>query len=366
MSTKWWTEYLYPKRPLQAALALCLAVSVAVASGCSLLPKEDEEEALPTISPPKLSQKPTHAVKKETMETKAQGIGKLLPLKEEELFFMGQTDSAATGSLRIKEVHVKSGQTVAAGEVIAELDVADKVRELRRAKLEFRREELNMIAIMRKADEYEPEELEQLKIDFELKRTTIVDLEEAIANAQLTAPFSGTIAALHVKRGDTVQPYGKVATIADLSSLAVTAQFSKDDLSGIAVGMEAVVTINAAGTHKGKVERLPTQTNDNNNGAPDENPEAELLDKYLLVSLDAWPEGVTRGTPLSVTVITNRKENAVVIPPAALRSYNGRSYVQVVDNEGNKREVDVEVGMKTATQIEILKGLEPGQKVVGR
>jgi len=28
--------------------------------------------------------------------------------------------------------------------------------------------------------------------------------------------------------------------------------------------------------------------------------------------------------------------------------------------------VDVEVGQQTATQVEIIKGLEPGQKVVGK
>jgi len=69
---------------------------------------------------------------------------------------------------------------------------------------------------------------------------------------------------------------------------------------------------------------------------------------------------------LGVSVITQRKENAVIIPLAALRSYSGRNYVQVVDDKGNKREVDVELGQQTSTDVEIVKGLTPGQKVVGR
>jgi len=56
----------------------------------------------------------------------------------------------------------------------------------------------------------------------------------------------------------------------------------------------------------------------------------------------------------------------VVIPPSALRTLSGRYYVQVVEADGTKREVDVEVGQQTATQVEIIKGLEPGQKVVGK
>src|SRR5690606_21348821 len=151
----------------------------------------------------------------------------------------------------------------------------------------------------------------------------------------------GTIVSLLVERGDTVEAYDPVAVLADLGELEIAAEFTRDSLSNIAVGMDAVVNINSAGTHKGKVKRLPTKTDEGNNRNPNGTEEKDTIDKYLLVELDAWPEGVTRGTPLSVTVITNRKENAVVIPPATLRSYNGRSYVQVVDAEGNKAEVDV-------------------------
>jgi macrolide-specific efflux system membrane fusion protein len=371
MSTKWWTECLKRhKGPMRLTLTVFVAAALALTSGCSLLPKEDEEEVLPTITPPKLSEKPTYEVLTQTMEEKVQGIGKMMSLKEEKLFFTNDGASGTgAGTFRVKEVYVESGETVKAGQMIAELDVSDKVRELRRAKLEFRKEELNMITILRKADEYEPEELEQLKIDFELKRTAMVELEEGIAGAQLAAPFAGTVVTLYVKRGDTVQPYDPVAIVADLSKLAVAVELSRDALHKVAVGMDAVVNISSAGSHAGKVDRLPTRTNTNNNGNPNGNPngnQEDTIDKYVLVELSKWPEGVTRGTPLSVNFIINRKENAVVIPPAALRSYNGRSYVQIIDAEGNKREVDVEVGMQTATQVEILKGLEPGQKVVGR
>jgi macrolide-specific efflux system membrane fusion protein len=67
-----------------------------------------------------------------------------------------------------------------------------------------------------------------------------------------------------------------------------------------------------------------------------------------------------------VSIITQKKDKAILIPLAALRTYSGRNYVQVVDNQGNKKEVDVELGQQTATDVEIVKGLTPGQKVVGR
>jgi len=368
MFTRWWTERLKrPKTPYQPAVRpaamLLLAVSVA-AAGCSLLPKEDEEEVLPTITPPRLSEKPTYPVTTATLETKVQGIGEVKSLKEEKILFTGAGEDSETsaGSLRVKAVYVEPGQTVEAGQLVVELDVTAKERELRRKRLEFRSRELEMIKILRNPEQIPPEELEQHKLDFELQRTELLELEEIIAGAKLTAPFPGTIVSVLVEPGDTVQEYDPVAVISDLSQLVVAANFSRDALREIAVGMEAIVNINAAGTHTGKVQRLPLETDGESGNDNDE----DSLDKYVLVQLDQWPEGVTRGAPLSVSVITNRKENAVVIPPSALRTYNGRTYVQVVDEEGNKREVDVEVGMRTATQVEILQGLEVGQKVVGQ
>ncbi len=365
MSTKWWTVDLSLRRTVRPLSALFLCSALLLASGCSLLPKEQEEENLPSINPPKLSKKPEYAVKTDTLETKVRGSGRLMALQEEKLYFPEEASSK-----RIKNVLVQTGDAVEQGQLIAELDVSDLESQLKQKQLQTRKDELQMIEMLRKADEMTPEQIEQEKINFELKREELNKLEASIANAKLTAPFSGTIVSVFAKKGDTVESDQSVAVIADLKQLAVAASISADDAKKVAIGMEAVVDINSAGQHKGKVRQLPNpKTNDNGNGGgfPDgQGREQDSIDNYLVVELDAFPEGMNRGTPLSVTIITQRKENAVVIPLAALRSYSGRNYVQVVDDQGNKKEIDVEIGQQTATDVEIVKGLTPGQKVVGR
>jgi macrolide-specific efflux system membrane fusion protein len=133
--------------------------------------------------------------------------------------------------------------------------------------------------------------------------------------------------------------------------------------------MEVVVNISNAGNLSGKVKQLPIKAEEQDNGGgiggePGET-KPERPEDFLIVDIKDLPKGLNRGTPLSMNIITKRTENAIVIPPSALRSIGSRTYVQVIDAEG-KREVDVEVGQQTATQVEILKGLQPGQKVVGR
>lgn len=364
MYTKWWMADSQRKMPrFKQLLIVVMAIMMLLSTGCALLPDEEVEEQLPTITPPKLSEKPVYEVTTETLVTKVRGTGKIMSEKEEELYFI-QDD------LRIKNIYVKVGDTVEAGQVIAELDVTDLQNELRRKQLAFRQDELDMIMTLRRANEMTVEEFEQAKINFELARNEIVEIEEKIAKSKLTAPFTGTIVSINMNVGDTSKSYETVAVLADLTQLTVAAKFDEDDLQQIALGMEAEVDINTAGVHMGTVERFPIEESDENQNNyyyySSSNRQTDKIEEYLIVRLPEIPEGVTRGTPLSVSIIVQEKRDVVVIPPAALRTYGGRNYVQVVDDEGNKREVDVEVGQRTSTLVEIVKGLEPGQKVVGR
>lgn len=369
MSIKWRmaNSSLHNKqRTVKRGAVLILSLSLLFTTGCSLLPKEGEEEAIPTINPPKLSKKPEYTAKTETLETRVRASGRLMATKEESLYF------TETGK-RVKEVYVKSGEPVKAGQVIAELDVSDLESSLRQKKLQSRSDELKMIELLRQSDDKTPEQIEQAKIEFELKREEVVKLEESIGKAKLKAPFDGVAVGVYIKKGDSVTAYNEVAVVSDLTQLVVAAQPTADDLKKIAVGMEVTVDINAAGQHKGKVKQLPNpQTQSQQGGGQGgiggngQQRPPDTIDNYLLVELDAFPKGLQRGTPLSISVVTQRKPNAVTIPTAALRTYSGRYYVQVVDEQGNKKEVDVEIGQQTATDVEIVKGLSAGQKVVGK
>jgi len=364
MSIKWWTVDSSRKQGIRKWLVVLLALVMMTVSGCALLPEEQLEEQLPSITPPTIAKKPEYTVTTDTIEIKVRGVGKIMSKQEEELFFTSE------GS-RIRDIFVQTGEYVTAGTVLAQLDTTDLENQIRSKRLQMRSAELAMIELLRKADEIPPDELEQEKINFELERLKLVELEEQLDRAKLVAPFDGTIVSIANNRGDQVQAYQTVMTISDLTQLTVTADISDSDVAKIAVGMDAVIDINAHGQFTGKVSRLPvekaeTPRNPWDPWNPGGNQDKESIDDYVVVELEEFPEGAARGTPLGMQIITERRENVVVIPLAALRTLTGRYYVQVVEEDGTKREVDVEIGQQTATQVEIIKGLEPGQKVVGR
>ncbi|MBD7967678.1 efflux RND transporter periplasmic adaptor subunit [Paenibacillus gallinarum] len=368
MFTRWWTANLLHKKHLPMAgkrwtqyiLIGTLSLSL---TGCSLLPAEPEEEVLPPITPPTISKKPEYEVRTETIETKVSGSGKLMSQREEKAYF-------TLDGMHVKELYVKPGDKVKAGQQIAVLDVEELNKQIRQKKLQIRKSEVQMKETLRKKEEMDPVEYEEAVITFEEQRQELSDLEEQVGKSTLGSPFSGTVLSVEVEKGAAVKAYDPIAIIADTANLVVAATFAKQDLEVIAAGMKAEVDINGAGVHQGTIKVMPvnlgSDSNGGNNGGEGTPPAQESLDTYVIVEMDKWPKGLNRGTPLTVSVVTKRKEDAVLIPISALRSIGSRTYVQVVEADGSKREVDVEAGQQTSTDVEILKGLTPGQKVVGR
>ncbi|MDB4867292.1 MAG: biotin/lipoyl-binding protein, partial [Cohnella sp.] len=199
------------------------------------------------------------------------------------------------------------------------------------------------------------------------------DQQADIGKATLTAPFAGTVVSVSVQEGAQIKAYDAICVVADPSRKIVAATLSQDDLDKVTTGMEVEVSINNLDPLKGTVKQLPVPQTDNGNGnggggngGGNGGTDPNRIDQFMLIDVPNLPKTVERGTPLSASVILNRKKDAIVIPLAALRSIGGRTYVQVVEDNGSKREVDVEVGQQTSTDAEILVGLTPGQKVVGR
>jgi macrolide-specific efflux system membrane fusion protein len=84
------------------------------------------------------------------------------------------------------------------------------------------------------------------------------------------------------------------------------------------------------------------------------------------VALDSPPSASTYQSGDKVTVVVQlaSKEGALWLPPDAIRSAGGRTFVIINSDSGPKR-VDVEIGLQTRDMVEIISGLEEGQIVVG-
>jgi multidrug efflux pump subunit AcrA (membrane-fusion protein) len=89
-------------------------------------------------------------------------------------------------------------------------------------------------------------------------------------------------------------------------------------------------------------------------------------DSTIHIVLDKAPSASTYQSGDKVTILVQlaSKEAVLWLPPEAVRSAGGRTFVIINDESGPQR-VDVEIGLQTRDRVEIVSGLEEGQVVVG-
>jgi hypothetical protein len=62
--------------------------------------------------------------------------------------------------------------------------------------------------------------------------------------------------------------------------------------------------------------------------------------------------------------VTQKHDDAVIVPNQAIKKAGGRTFVQVATGPGKKRDVDVQIGIVAEQETEILKGIKEGTPVV--
>jgi multidrug efflux pump subunit AcrA (membrane-fusion protein) len=196
-------------------------------------------------------------------------------------------------------------------------------------------------------------------LDLEQAQLDIQDLQEQIASARLVAPFDGQILSLNVKAGDSAQAYSTVGVLADPTQLEITAELGSEELSQMALNQQAVITLrNRPGeTFHGTVRQLPYPYGGTTVDTGDD-------DTAVHVAIEGEVD-LELGELATVSIVLEEKENVLWLPPAAIRSYQGRDFVVVQLADGSQKRVDVLLGITTDERVEIGAGLEEGQTVVG-
>jgi HlyD family secretion protein len=188
--------------------------------------------------------------------------------------------------------------------------------------------------------------------------------QKALNDATLTAPFDGIVAHLYYKQGDIIPSPAytpqNVVYIVDATNLEVDANIDEMDVPTVKIGQNADISIDALPgvLIKGKVTSIAM--------IPNTQVAASGLTAYLAkVNFTVSPEqGIKPGMNATVNVVTNEKKNVVLLPIQAVKKDSqGKSYVEVPN--GDKTETrTVTIGISSGSQVEIVSGIQAGDKVV--
>lgn len=204
----------------------------------------------------------------------------------------------------------------------------------------------------------------------------IIQAQIAVNTAQvnlgytkITSPIDGTIVALPVEEGQTVNAVQSAPTIvkvAQLATMTVEAQISEADVVKVKTGMPVYFTIlgepgKRYSTQLRAIEPAPDSINDETTSTSTSTSSSSTAIYYNGLFDVANPDGALRiSMTAQVYIVLAKAENAVVIPATALEG----DWVKVVDKQGNIARRPVKVGINNNVDAQIISGVLAGEKVI--
>ncbi|NDI35145.1 biotin/lipoyl-binding protein [Chengkuizengella sediminis] len=202
-----------------------------------------------------------------------------------------------------------------------------------------------------------------LEIDVETAQIEYNYLQAQLSNTKLIANIDGVVTYINtLKRGEEVIAYDPIVDISNSENLFILAALdnAKEILEAKDAEINQPVEIKYNGeTYTGKVVQTPDTA-----PASADREVTELNKTSIFVKPDeGLPKEVDIGDNVDVKITLVEKKDTIVIPSASLHSYLARNFVKVLDGE-SRVEVDVEIGIETKTEVEIISGLEEGQQLI--
>jgi RND family efflux transporter MFP subunit len=291
----------------------------------------------------------------------------------------------ATGFVRERKVDI--GDRVAAGDVLAVLDVplideqlnsaraalteAEAARDVLARTVTLAQSTLERWRSVEPPGAVSKQELDERQNAFESARANLAAGEAAIASrradvvrhergqafARIVAPFAGTVTARELEVGDYVSGTGggkRLFMLADTRTLRAFVDVPQSFAPGVVVGGAARVTL------REQPGRVVSGTIARTSGALDERTRTLRVE----ISVPNEKGALLAGSYAQVELELARDVRAVIVPGSALLVRAEGPRVAIVDAENKLRYRPVVVGRDLGSEVEITSGLAGDERIV--
>ena len=196
------------------------------------------------------------------------------------------------------------------------------------------------------------------KQQLEAQRITAQRLEQSLEVARknlddlnIRAPFSGKLSGFDAEVGQNITPGGRLGQIDAPNQFKIQANIDEFYINRIDLG-QVVSYSNNGQDYIAEVKKIYPQVN---NG--------QFQVDILFIANE--PADLRRGQTLQLKLTLGDESEAVLIPTGAFFQDTGGNWIFVLTSDGRSAvKRNVVMGRRNSTYIEVLEGLEPGEKVV--
>ena len=280
---------------------------------------------------------------------------------------------------RISQVLVKENDQVTAGQTVATLDGKDYQAKYDQAQYKVTNTRLDYERYKMLYDQGAgtKQTLDNAEYEYNTALSNLTAAESDLAETTITAPMSGIVVG-EPKPAGTMAVQGNsnptvIMRIADTSQKQIMAKIDETDIGNIKVSQDATFTVDTYTNrtftaHVSKISQTDTSNTWDTNGtstssSSSSSSSASVIYYYVTLDVDDPDDVLRLGMTARVEINTAEKEDALVVPIAALKTNDNGSYVLRVNASGQTEQVPVTTGIYSDEYVEILSGLSEGDRV---
>jgi len=208
----------------------------------------------------------------------------------------------------------------------------------------------------------EPEDVAIAQAQVDQARAQLEEAQLKLEKAVITAPFDGVVASLGAKVGEWISSGIAMVVLVDTSNFHIDVEIDEVDISQIAVGQEVLINLDALPDKEiaGYVEAIaPTASADSDGG---------VVSYVVTVAIEPTDAPLRAGMSANTTITTARNENALIVPNRYIQidRESGKMYVERLEEDGLTSRVEIQTGMRSEFDSEVVAGLEEGDTLVLR
>ncbi|EMD83456.1 ABC transporter permease [Pacificimonas flava] len=230
--------------------------------------------------------------------------------------------------------------------------VAGRQFEDTKDQLAFERERLATLQRSRATDErLQSDQLAQQRASAQSLRSSLELARASLEALNLRAPVAGQLSGFSVQVGESLQPGERIGQIDSPGRNKLMAGVDEFYLGRVALGQRAAIEWGGT-TYPVKVSKIYPQV---------QNGQFEVDLQFT----DDEPAEIQRGQTLQARLTLGDPAPARVLPYGAFYNETGGAWVFVVSEDGETAvRRDVRLGRRNAEVIEVLDGLDPGERVI--
>ncbi|GGA56955.1 macrolide-specific efflux protein MacA [Edaphobacter acidisoli] len=206
---------------------------------------------------------------------------------------------------------------------------------------------------LRGTESYSPADQARVRAQLADARAAVAAAQTGYADANIRAPFPGTVYSVPVSQYDFVSAGEDLLDLADLNKIQIRAYFDEPEIGKLAVGQPVSIEWDAKPLQRwhGHISIAPTTVITYGTRNVGE----------CLITVDDAHGDLLPNTNVTVTVTTSQRFNVLSVPREALHANNGDFVFRIVN--GKLVRTPVVVGVVNLTRVEIVSGLSENDTV---